>query len=515
MSAIIYAAKSTADKRGSIGTQLEDGRALAAAEGLDVVGEYHDESASAFKGNRGHGLERAMAHAETAGVLIVQHSDRLARGDGKRAKHLVEYALWALQHDVTIRSVQDDQTFGDLLYAVVTGQRNHEDSSRKSKAVRDGLARRKERGAPVGAMPLGYRAEPTIVGSEVVTTRVVDPEETAVLERIWTMLENGATYGAVTRALNADGILTKRGGVWQVRTLRKVAENTVYLGEGGYPRILERERWERIQATRRRMDPAAVRARTGGRRAKEKRLLDGLAFCAECGSPMYRRVLASGVHLICRHARQATGLCHAPAIPAEIVERRVVDDLSDFGLEVESWLAERAAEQNAERTKLEAQAADLRAEAARVESRIARTRAERDEALDAGQDDVAAYALKELARYDEDHCEITMRIAEAEARAAEWSVEPDIQAQLARYESIAAAVGAKLKKACGITEMNAILRRLLGGVYMFHEGCTTSLYFRLADEEQIPFCDYPAEPVTTPDMTFVYRCLTAIVPDAG
>jgi Resolvase, N terminal domain len=64
---------------------LADCRAAAVAEGRDVVAQCSDESVSAHKGNRGPGLERAMAHAERAGAEPwVQHSDRLARGDGKR-----------------------------------------------------------------------------------------------------------------------------------------------------------------------------------------------------------------------------------------------------------------------------------------------------------------------------------------------------------------------------------------------------------------------------------------------
>ncbi len=82
-SAILYAAKSTEDRCGSIPTRLADWRAAAEEEGRDVVAHCSDESASAHKGNRGPGLERAMAHPERAGAeLRVRHSDRLARGDG-------------------------------------------------------------------------------------------------------------------------------------------------------------------------------------------------------------------------------------------------------------------------------------------------------------------------------------------------------------------------------------------------------------------------------------------------
>jgi hypothetical protein len=44
----------------------------------------------------------------------VQHSDRLARGDGRSARHLVEIALWALKVGVTLRCVEDLDTFRDL-----------------------------------------------------------------------------------------------------------------------------------------------------------------------------------------------------------------------------------------------------------------------------------------------------------------------------------------------------------------------------------------------------------------
>jgi hypothetical protein len=90
---------------------------------------------------------RLYASAE----LWVQNSDRLARGDGKTARHVIELALWASKVDVTICSLQDPETFRDLLYAVVTGQRNHLDSQRKGAAVAAGLRRTVARGEYAGA----------------------------------------------------------------------------------------------------------------------------------------------------------------------------------------------------------------------------------------------------------------------------------------------------------------------------------------------------------------------------
>ena len=153
--------------------------------------------------------------------MIVDHSDRLARGDGKKAKHLVEYAIWAIKADVTICSVQDPQTFGDLLYTVVTGQRNYEDSARKSKAVREGLRRRRESGKPVGRIPLGYTREQRDEHGEavrdgrgdLVTERVRDPDGAEVYERMASMVERGSTFGNVARTLNREGVRGVRGCV--------------------------------------------------------------------------------------------------------------------------------------------------------------------------------------------------------------------------------------------------------------------------------------------------------------
>src|SRR5450755_1171652 len=111
--AVLYGAKSTRDEKGSIPTQLRDCRDLAKRHGYEVAGEYKDEASSAYHGDRGPGLVKAMAECEHqvaehgSCALICQHSDRLARGDAKQARHLVEVVLWGLKAGVELLSVQD------------------------------------------------------------------------------------------------------------------------------------------------------------------------------------------------------------------------------------------------------------------------------------------------------------------------------------------------------------------------------------------------------------------------
>jgi DNA invertase Pin-like site-specific DNA recombinase len=103
-------------------------------------------------GDRGPELAAALDHTERIGAaLIVQHSDRLARGDARQARHLIEVYLWSLKAGVALRSVQGDSTFENLVMAVVMGERNTEDLRRKSEAVRAGLARRRKQGKFAGS----------------------------------------------------------------------------------------------------------------------------------------------------------------------------------------------------------------------------------------------------------------------------------------------------------------------------------------------------------------------------
>ena len=181
--AILYAAKSTKDERGSNKTQLADGRSFAHLHGMTVVGEYADEDASAYHGNRGPELEAALDHAERIGAcIIVQHSDRLARGDGVQARHLVQLVLDAKARGIRLRSKEDDSSLENVVMAAVMGERNTEDSRRKGAAVRAGMERKRQRGEYIGYCPYGYRWERN---EDDVRVIVPDPTQAAIIRRVF------------------------------------------------------------------------------------------------------------------------------------------------------------------------------------------------------------------------------------------------------------------------------------------------------------------------------------------
>jgi DNA invertase Pin-like site-specific DNA recombinase len=250
--AVIYAAKSSPDERGSIPDQIKKCGALADVEGYEVVDTYDEENVSAYSDDRGPELALALEHAARIGAaLIVWHSDRLARGDGEKNRHLVEILLDSMREGYKLRSVEDDSTFASVSSAAQMGDRNHEDSRRKGGAVSDGLARRRAAGKRTGgnSYALTWRRN-----ERDERETVPDPDKAPVVDRINTEYLAGRPLLHIVKGLNADRIPSHRGGRWSTATVVSILENPLYAGlvrdgdrliEGQHEAIISRERYEK------------------------------------------------------------------------------------------------------------------------------------------------------------------------------------------------------------------------------------------------------------------------------
>jgi hypothetical protein len=469
--AVLYAAKSTEDLHGSIPTQLEDGQRLADQRGWTIADpSFQDEGFSAFSGNRGPGLEAAKARAADLGAkhgrcfLVAQHSDRFARGAGDApdaADHLAEVYFWASRAKVTLWTVQEGEI--DSIHALLSGIRNTEDSARKSKATRDGLRRRKERGEPVGALNYGY--QPTLVGEDAqgraITKRMPFPEQAAVVRRAFDLLDAYHQTGEIGRIFNSEAIPSKRGGKWTNRAVARMLRNRNYIGEGGYPAIIERDQFERVQRI---LDQRANGPR-GGRKPNTFHLLLGIARCFKCGDPLYVKPYAAGPHYLCRAVKEGHGTCDAARIPAEVAEQAVLEHLDTFLGKTEAWLAEQAKQKNDDRARFAELLAGQERELARLLRRVGRAQAAYNAALDGDDDSLVATALRALERAEANHADLADAITEGRQRLANWPA-PDIDDALDFYKRLQEQITGKVQAADDAESLRRALNSVLASAFL-------------------------------------------------
>jgi len=498
--AVLYAAKSTADPRGSIPTQLEDcGAAVEREGGRTVVGEFSDEGRSAYSGNRGPGLEAAKRAAAEAAAehgtaeLWVQHSDRIARGDGLGADHLAEVYFATRRQGVRLRSVQDDGNLEDAFRAVLIGERNREDSDRKSAATRAGKRRRAERGQLVGGpVPDGYVLRDRLEGDRAVRVYEVDPTRAPIIARIFELADAGVTPAAIARKLNAEGHRTPRrvtrtgrnagrewgGKPWTRRRVFAALTCAAYAGlvthgedtfEGEHPALVDRETFECVARLLAARNPSPDRPATF-RKAATRHLLAGLATCGECGETMFaitsgwRRADGSRARAyVCRNVHARAGTCAAPRVNAEVVEPVFVDHLRSFGLDFDGWLDAQRGHRAEERAAVEAGMALDREALATVERREGLVRADYLRQLEAAREAAAEVAAEAQAALATERRQLEHRIAEQETALEALSGEPPADRLLDLANDLSAAVRG-LSSGDTVREVNERLRQAIDWV---------------------------------------------------
>lgn len=480
--AILYAAKSTEDRHGSIPEQLRDAQAFVEREGWTIAAEHADEGFSAFKGNRGPGLARArqeaaeLAREAGEAVLVVQHSDRLARGAGDApgaAEHLAEIMFWARRNRVQLRSVQDDSTFTNPLLAFAMGERNYEDSRRKSEAVKAGMRRRgAERGRLNGGpRPYGYRWER--LRDERGSQLVIEPAEAELVRRIFREFIAGTATAEIARRLNREGVRAQRGGEWYQGTVSKVLANPLYVGRvrlngeehpGKHEPLIDEATWE--AATRRRELLARSRGQGRGRPPKGQHLFThGHLRCMSCGEPMIprtnpnRKSAPYEAYYCYGRTRHGTAFCDQQPVPRAAVDTAVFDYFASVGLDVEATRAQLNAAY--EHRLAEARALLEQAERSERQKTEALERLERD--YEAGELPAAHYLrlsekwTTEQAAARAEVEQLERRLREVESRQPLEAAEAAVCEQLAQLR---ATIAGEVTAAHSVEGVRAALLRL-------------------------------------------------------
>lgn len=503
--AVIYAAKSSPDEKGSVADQQRVVLERVEREGgrIVVAEPFGEPNVSGYTGERGPQLEAAMRAAVEAAAehgeaeLWVFHSSRLARGDGRKGRRSLNLICAQLLYEnVQVRSVEDDEFVRNPMLVGIASEQNHKYSADLSSHVRRGLRQKFERGEPGGGpIPDGYAPLVQMSGGMPVLRRdgkpvivaVEDPTRSPVIRRIFELAAAGVADANIARTLNRDGLRTQAGKVWMRRRVQDTLLNAFYAGqvvwhrgkpdeerrEGQHPALVDLDVFERIQALRAARDKAVGSNRSPGR-PNSNHVLAGLAHCGRCGDKMrprvspYKRKKQGGTKARwyeCQHQTENDGLCDQERIDAEVVDAAFIAHLESFFVDFDSWIAAVTMQRTADRGAVERSAhaererlAAVRHQEGLLADRYADSLAAQDE------DQVRACAIG-MKRKAEEAAQIEHRLSELEETLAALGAEEDapVDAMLDFYNRLSEAVRGRLGRD-EIADVNRGLKEVLDRV---------------------------------------------------
>jgi DNA invertase Pin-like site-specific DNA recombinase len=247
------------------------------SEGWVLLDDHFDDG-----GFSGGTLERpalhrlvALVEADQVDVIVVHRIDRLSRSLMDFAKLIETFD----RHDVTFVSVAQSfnttSSMGRLTLHILLSFAQFEREV-IGERIRDKFAASRARGMWMGgSVPLGYDVRDRKL--------VVNQAEAATVRRVF---EEFAAIGSATRAakaLQVQGVTTKRGRPIHKADIYKLLSNRTYVGDvshkgnvypGEQEGIISRELWDRVHA----ILTESPRARTNRNRAQSPALLRGLIF---------------------------------------------------------------------------------------------------------------------------------------------------------------------------------------------------------------------------------------------
>ena len=277
MRAAIYARYSSENQRPeSIEDQIQACRHLASSNNFTIL-ENHIYSDYAQSGSRKdrNGLNALIAasHEHPFDVVLVDDLSRLARDNFLMLSILADLNF----EGIRVISVADGLDSNDeeaTLGIQIRGIFNELQLRDLKKKTMRGLIGQKKRGFSVGERTMGYKSVP--IGEVKIDKKgkarpegykiEVDPQEAAIVVRIFEDYKAGSSINKIVKSLNEEGVpgRNKVSGTWSPGTISRILDNEKYSGKWV---------WNKTESRR---DP-----RTGRRRRFEKPKSEWITFIDE------------------------------------------------------------------------------------------------------------------------------------------------------------------------------------------------------------------------------------------
>lgn len=309
-------------------------------------------------------LLRDVSAGMYAGVLDMEIA-RLTRGDPMDQAYIQMVFKYSGTKIITPDRIYDPSDEYDEDYMQTDMMHARRELKYTKKRLQRGRNASASEGLWQGPAPFGYRKVKIQRGKG--WTLYPDPDAAPLVRMIYEMYAVDGVGGAkIADRLNALGSLTPRGNPWTAGTIATLMQSPVYIGkvrwndrvsvtrfvdgqlvvkrekndapiisDGKHPALVPVELWEAAQRVRIAHD--RVRTHNG---APTRNPLAGLVFCAVCGKAMKRKDNCGAVGSKYDMLRCTTRGCPTKAAALSLVERTVLDTLSD-------WLVRYSGEQPA------------------------------------------------------------------------------------------------------------------------------------------------------------------------
>jgi len=307
------------------------------------VDEYVDEGESGTTDNRPRFQEMladARKRPRPFDAILVYDFSRFARDRVDSAVHKRSHRKLGISVQSLSQQIEDTAE-GKLLEGVVESvDQYYADRLRivSARGQRELARRGFWRGGP---RPYGYCLKKVDDGANERSRLEIDPECAPFVREAFERAADGESIRGITFWLNASEAIPPRGSRWNVSTVYQMLRRKVYMGtveikgkitgveptivEDGCPAIVARSLWAavQLQLQRRRIHNQNTE--------RHVYLLNGIARCSECGTPL--TVMATGPkrsrprrwrYYVCRGRREGNG-CKAPNIRIERLEANVLN----------------------------------------------------------------------------------------------------------------------------------------------------------------------------------------------
>lgn len=231
-------------------------------------------------------------------------------------------------HVVSITEQLSDDPTGILIEALLEAMDEYY-SINLAQEVRRGMNEKFSRGGVVSVPPFGYR-----MGQEHFEA---DPDKAPFVPMIFQDFLNGNSFRQIALRLNALGIRTVRGNLFESRSVKYILTNPTYIGklrrsagkgkgtmllvDGQHPALIDPETFQQV---RNRITENSSTQSSHPRTAPARYMLQGLVRCSCCGGTLV--LSEKGKSLQCH--RYAKGLCgQSHHIRLEFLTRSVLSAL--------------------------------------------------------------------------------------------------------------------------------------------------------------------------------------------